>query len=614
MANLLVDERDQRFVLYEMLDAAGLCRSVRYGEHTPETFDMVLEAAQKMALNQLWPTYQEADHTGGARLVDGKVVLPACLREPFERFRQDGWITVDVEFEHGGQQMPQCVAIAAMEGFMAANPAFTFLVFGCTGAGRMIQNFGTDRQKKLYMEPLYEGRWGGTMALTEPGAGSDVGAIRTTAVPMGDGRYRIRGNKIFISNGDHDLTPNVIHPVLARVEGDPPGTRGISIFIVPKVRVEDDGSLGGPNDVSIGNVEKKMGLKASPTCTMNFGENDGCVGELLGEQSKGMRIMFQMMNEARILVGLQGVAHASASYLHARQYARERVQGTAVESLRDPAAPKVPIIRHPDVRRMLLTMKGYAEGLRALALYAAYCVDRHLTEEGEEAEAWHGRLELLTPVVKAYCSDMGFRVCELAVQVYGGYGYIQEYPVEQFLRDCKIASIYEGTNGIQAMDLLGRKLGAQGGKPFTALLEEIAGLAGRLAGGSLAGEAEIVARGARELGDTAMHLLASFQQGRVKQTLAGACPFLELMGDVLLGWLLLRQAEIASGKMEALAPGAAGADLESLCEKNTDAAFYTGKTAVARFFIRKVTALAPAKAAAIRDADDSAVSVPEAAL
>ncbi len=614
MANLLVDERDHRFVLYEMLDVAGLCKSARYGEHTPETFDMVLDAAYKMALNQVWPTYQEGDHSGGAVLVDGQVTLPECFREPFQRFAQDGWLSVDVEFEHGGQQMPQCVTIAAMEVFMAANPAFTFLVFGCTGAGRMIQNFGTDRQKKLYMEPLYEGRWGGTMALTEPGAGSDVGAIRTTAVPMDDGRYKIRGNKIFITNGDQNLTPNIVHPVLARIEGDPPGTKGISIFIVPKVRMEEDGSLGEDNDVVIGNVEKKMGLKASPTCTMNFGDSDGCIGELLGEPSKGMRIMFQMMNEARILVGLQGVAHASAAYLHSREYTKERFQGSALENMRDPTAPRVPIIQHPDVRRMLMTMKGYAEGMRALALYAAYCVDRHLTEEGDEAEAWHNRLELLTPIVKAYSSDMGFRMCEMAVQTYGGYGYCQEYPVEQFLRDCKIASIYEGTNGIQAMDLLGRKIGMHGGKPLMALLEEIAGLAKRLEGGPLAGEAEIVARGAKELGDTAMHLLTSFQQGKLGLTLSNACPVLELMGDVLLGWLLLWQAEIAAGKLEELAPGAAGADLEALCEKNADVAFYTGKVATARFFIRKVASLASAKAAAIRDSDESAVSVPEAAL
>jgi alkylation response protein AidB-like acyl-CoA dehydrogenase len=614
MANLLVDERDHRFVLYEMLDAARLCKSPRYAEHTPETFDMVLDAAYKMALNRIWPTYQEGDHSGGARLVDGQALVPECFREPFEHFTRDGWLTVDVDFENGGQQMPQCVTLAAMEAFMAANPAFVFLAFGCTGAGRMVQNFGTDRQKKLYMEPLYEGRWGGTMCLTEPGAGSDVGAIRTTATALKDGRYKIRGNKIFITNGDQQFTPNILHPVLARIEGDPDGTRGISIFLVPKVRVKEDGSLGEPNDVITGNVEKKMGIKASPTCTLNFGDSDGCIGELLGEPCKGMRIMFQMMNEARIVVGLQGVAHASAAFLHAREYARERIQGSAIENMKDPSAPKVAILRHPDVRRMLLTMKGYAEGLRALALYASYCMDRHLTEEGEPAQTWHDRMDLLTPIVKAYSSDMGFRVCELAIQIYGGYGFIQEYPVEQFLRDCKIASIYEGANGIQAMDLLGRKIGMRGGQPFMALLAEIAGLAQRLQPGPLAGEAEIVALAGRELGDTAMHLLTSFQQGKVGHTLSNASPVLELMGDVLLGWLLLWQAEIAARKLEELAPGVTGEGLKTLCEKNADAAFYAGKVATARFFIRKVVSLSPAKAAAIRDADDSAVAVPEAAL
>ena len=614
MANLLVDERDHRFVLEEMLQVSKLCETERYAEHTPETFEMVLDTAYKVAMNEIWPTYQEGDHVGGAKLVDGQAIIPECFREPYKTFSENGWLSLDVEFEHGGQQIPGCVTIAAMEAFMAANPAFVFLAYGSTGAGRLIQNFGDDRQRKLYMEPLYTGQWGGTMALTEPNAGSDVGSLRTTAVPTGDGRYKIKGNKIFITNGDQNLTENIVHPVLARIEGHPAGTRGISIFIVPKYRVNEDGSVGEFNDVITGNVEKKMGIKASPTCTLNFGENDDCIGELLGEECKGMRVMFQMMNEARIIVGLQGVAHGSAAYLHAVGYARERLQGAAIENMRDPEAPRVPIVQHPDVRRMLLTMRSYVEGMRALLLYSAYCEDRHLTSEGEEADAWHDRMELLTPICKAYCSDMGFRVCELGVQVYGGYGFIQEYPVEQFLRDCKIASIYEGANGIQAMDLVGRKFGMKGGKAMMDFLQEIGETAARNADGPLSAEAAVVDQGAKVLGEVAMHMMGLFQQGKLRQTLLNASPVLELMGDVVLGWLLLRQAEIAQARLAELAPGVEGEALEALCGTNTEVAFYTGKVATARFFIHRFASMARAKADVVMGSDDSAVSVPEAAL
>lgn len=611
MANLLVDERDHKFVLYEMLSVDKLVQTERYQEHSVETFDMLLETAYKMSQADIWPTYQQGDHEGGAKLVDGQAIIPECLRIPYEKFVADGWLTLDVDFEYGGQQIPLCVSTAAMEAFMAANPAFVFLVYSAIGAGRLIQNFGTEEQKKKYMEPLYDGRWGGTMCLTEPGAGSDVGAILTTATPLGDGTYKISGSKTFITNGDQNINENIVHPVLARIVGDVPGTKGISIFIVPKIRVNDDGSLGKPNDVITSSVEKKMGIKASPTCTLNFGDNDDCIGELLGEERWGMKIMFQMMNEARIIVGLQGVAHSSASFLHAKNYAKERLQGSSIENFKDPTASRVPIIQHPDVRRNLMIMKSYSEGMRALLLYCSYCLDRHMTEEGEQAEYWHNRLDLLTPIVKAYCSDMGFRMCEIGVQVYGGYGFIQEYPVEQFLRDCKIASIYEGANGIQAMDLVGRKLGLNGGQVLMTLLNEISQTAQEQTDGPLAGEAEILNKAREMFGEVAMHLMMSFQQGKLKQTLLAATPVLELMGDVVLGWFHLWQAGIAQKKLDELVKDA---DLQELCENNADVAFYTGKVSSAKFFINKILTLAPGKATSIKNEDDSAVSIPEEAI
>ncbi|MCP4678152.1 MAG: acyl-CoA dehydrogenase [Deltaproteobacteria bacterium] len=614
MTGLLVDERDQRFVLFEMLGVDELCNTELYGEHSIKMFDMVLDTAHKMAHKDIWPTYQEGDRLGGAKMVDGKAVVPECFKAPYEKFVKDGWLTLDVSFEHGGQQMPYSIATAAREVFMAANPAFVFLAYGAPAAGRMAQNYGDDRQRRLYMEPLYEGRYGGTMCLTEPDAGSDVGALRTSASPTEDDRYKIKGTKIFITNGDQDIHSNIIHPVLARIDGDPVGTKGISIFLVPKNRVNEDGTVGASNDVQTVNMEHKMGIKASPTCTLGFGENDDCIGELLGERCGGMKVIFQMINEARIIVGMQGVAHSSASYLHALSYAKERVQGTALDDFKDPSAPKVPIVRHPDVRRMLMTMKSYTEGMRALLYYTAYCLDRSDSAEGDDSANHHDRMEILTPILKAYCSDMGFRVCEIGMQILGGYGYCREFPMEQFLRDSKIGSIYEGANGIQAIDLLGRKLGMKGGQVLMTFLGEISELAKKHADGPFAPEAAILAKSREVLGEVAMHLMMAFQRGELAHTLLNAGAVLELMGDVTLGWLLLWQAGIAQDKLDVLFPDGEPAALEDACAQNADIAFYAGKVATARFFINRVLTLAPGKGEVIKNPDDSALTVPEVAM
>ncbi|MCA1733127.1 MAG: acyl-CoA dehydrogenase family protein, partial [Acidobacteria bacterium] len=353
---------------------------------------------------------------------------------------------------------------------------FAFIMYGglTHGAGELIDHFGSDELKKLYLKKLFSGEWTGTMLLTEPEAGSDVGALSTTATPNPDGTYSLTGNKIFISGGEHDLSQNIIHPVLARIDGAPAGTAGISLFIVPKVWVNEDGTLGEPNDIVCTGIEEKMGIHGNPTATMALGTKGKCRGILLGEANKGMRAMFLMMNDARLMVGNQGLACASAAYLYALNYARTRVQGRHLLKIADKDAPGVPIIQHPDVRRMLMTMKVYVESLRSLSYYIAFCLDSiATTDDAEEKTRLQGIVDFLIPIAKAYTTDRSFEVTSLAVQVYGGYGYIKEYPVEQLLRDCRITPIYEGTNGIQAMDLFGRKLGQNGGKPILDLAEEI---------------------------------------------------------------------------------------------------------------------------------------------
>jgi hypothetical protein len=370
--------------------------------------------------------------------------------------------------------MPNVVAMACGEHFTGANCAWMMYPGLAHGAAKMIEEFGTEEQKQLFVKNMYTGKWGGSMLLTEPEAGSDVGNLSTSAVKNADGTYSITGNKIFISGGEQDLTENIIHPVLARIEGAPAGTRGISIFIVPKIWVNEDGSLGDHNDVICTGIEEKMGIHGNSTCSLTLGGKGKCRGLLLGEENKGMKVMFLMMNEARLGVGLQGFGFATSSYINAVNYAKDRKQGKNLLQMMDANAPSVSIIEHPDVKRQLLFMKSLVDGMRGLIYFTSMCFDlAKISHTEEDRERYQCLVEILTPIVKAYCTDKGFDVCVQGMQVYGGYGYIQEYPQEQLTRDCKITSIYEGTNGIQAMDLLGRKLGMKKGKPFMDLLGEM---------------------------------------------------------------------------------------------------------------------------------------------
>jgi hypothetical protein len=575
MAQQIADRRDIDFVLHEQFDAGALSEHEKFAEFNRKTIDLIVSEARRLAIKEILPTQTDGDRIG-ARFDGGKVTVPESFHRAWELFNEGEWLAMTEDPEWGGQGMPRTVAMASAEFLNGANFAFIMYAGLTHGAGKLVENFGTDKQKELFLKKMYTGEWTGTMLLTEPEAGSDVGALSTTAVKNDDGTYSITGNKIFISSGEHDLADNIIHPVLARIEGAPAGTDGISLFLVPKIWVNDDGSLGEPNDVVCTGVEEKMGIHGNATCSLSLGSKGQCRGTLLGEENKGMRAMFLMMNEARLLVGMQGLACASPAYVYAVNYARQRVQGRHLNQIEDKSAPPVAIIEHPDVRRMLLTMKAYVEGMRSLLYYIGLCDDRmEITADKEERAMLQAMVDLLIPVAKGYVTDRAFEVCSLGVQVYGGYGYIKEYPAEQLLRDCRITQIYEGTNGIQAMDLLGRKLGMNNGKPVMKLFEEIQKTiaAGKNNAGT-APYAEALEKVANKLGEVAMHIGATAMENRMA-AFAFAHPFMEVAGDVIMAWQLLWRANVAAEKLE---NGA----------KKKDVPFYEGILKSAEFFTSSV--------------------------
>jgi len=615
MAQVISDRRDIDFVLYEQFNVEALTKHPKFSEFNKKTFDLIINEARNLAVKEILPTFAEGDREG-VRLENGQVKVPACYHRPYKLFRDGEWTAMVADPELGGQGLPNCISQAASEYLVGANYAFT--LYGVVGhaAGELIEVYGTEAQKRMFLKKMYTGEWCGTMQLTEPQAGSDVGALTTAAVKNPDGTYSITGNKIFITAGDHDLTENIIHPVLARIEGAPKGTKGISLFLIPKIWVNADGSLGEPNDIVCTGLEEKMGIHGSATCSMALGSKGKCRGLLLGEEHKGMRAMFHMMNAARLAVGFIGFISGSAAYLYALNYARERLQGKDLESIQDSDAPQVPIIRHPDVRRMLLWMKAHVEGMRSFIHLIGSLFDRQIcSDDATEKEYAQGLIDLLTPVIKSYCSDRGFEICVEAIQVYGGYGYTRDYPVEQLLRDCKIASIYEGTNGIQAMDLLGRKLGMKGGLVFMNFLQEIQKTTGEAKKIEvLKDPAARVDEAVNRLGEVAMHLGNTALSADFKVAFAYAKPFLDVMGDVCMAWMLLWRATIAVPKLEKLA---GGLDLKARNEKaakNKDAAFYEGQLQSAKYFINSVLPITIGKMNAITAGDPATVEIPEAAF
>lgn len=614
MAEFMADMRDLRFVLLEQLEIDRLLGSERYNEFSRDDLEVILQEAYKFAREVLGPTNAEADRVG-CTLRDGAVMAPEVLREPWHLFAENGWISLNRSPEYGGQGAPECLQIAVSDLFFGANISFNLGALLTSGAAHLIETWGTEELKRLFVPRMNRGEWGGTMCLTEPQAGSDVGNSQARARRSGD-HYLLEGEKIFITFGDHQFAQNIVHAVLARIDGAPKGTRGLSLFAVPKYRVHPDGSLGERNDVVCAGIEHKLGINGSPTCTMLFGGNGDCHAYLLGEENGGMSAMFQMMNEARVSVGLQGAALANAAYQSALAYSLERLQGPDVRHFKDPEAPRVPIIKHPDVRMMLLKQKAYAEGCRALLLFTAYCGDRErvATDDRERLE-YQGLLEMLTPICKAYCSDTGFRVTELALQCYGGYGYLKDYPAEQYLRDCKIASIYEGTNGIQALDLVARKLPMEGGLHAKTLIARVSSFIERHHGDRVFGkEVQALAQANAAWAEVNGFFLSAVKGRKLLVPLTNASGYLSLCGDLMLGYLLLEQGLIAGGKLRAIAL-AAGVDssdqraMANLVRESVEARFLDGKMRTARYFCAYELPQVQAKAAAIRTGDMSALEM-----
>lgn len=546
MAHFKLNEKDLFFILKNQLRYGGLCKLERYRELDEETLDLLVSEAVKFAKAEIDPL-NEIGEKWGVVFEEGRVRCPPEFKSAFRLYGENGWTAATRDPEYGGQGFPHMMRIVINDIMYGACQAFNMAPSLTHGAGHLIESFGSDELKERFIPRMFNGEWAGTMALTEPNAGSNLAAIRTSAVPEG-GHFKIKGNKMFISWGDHDLTENIIHLLLARIEGAPEGVKGISLFVVPKIRVMRDGSLGEPNDVICAGVEKKMGLHASPTCSLNFGENDGCVGYLCGEENRGLPHMFQMMNAARINTGVSGMTLASTAYQNALAYAKERIQGADLTA-RKPGY--VPIIDHPDVRRMLLWMKAMVEGMRSMIYAGAFWSDLALEmEEGREKQDWQSLVDFMTPIIKAYCSEMGFRVCETAIQVLGGYGFCREYPLEQYLRDAKIMSLYEGTNGIQAMDLMGRKMRIGGGAPFKVFMSKVGEFCRSQRGDpSLGKEIQLLSRALKRLGEMAMEM--SERSGTDPlQWASGAYPALLCFGDVAMAWRLLDMAVIAGAAMK----------------------------------------------------------------
>jgi alkylation response protein AidB-like acyl-CoA dehydrogenase len=600
------DLRELQFLLFEQYKLQDLLGQAPFDAWGVDECKSTLTECYRWVREVIGPLNAPAD-AQGCRIVDGRVKTPDGFKDAWKKLYEAGWKSIAVDAEYGGAGAPHALQVLIEEMICGANTAFAMYPGLAFGAAEVIESFGTPDQKHLYCPRMFGGQWAGTMCLTEPQAGSDVGSAKTTATRNPDGTYVIRGTKIFISGGDHDLADNIVHLVLARVDGAPAGTKGLTLFIVPRVRPGADGSLGEDNDVTVANIEHKMGINGSATCILNFGDAGKCIGWPVGGESKlnqGMPQMFKLMNSARIAVGVQGISVASSAFLNALEYAKERKQGSAITHWKDATAPRVPIIEHADVRRMLLDMKSRVEGIRALAVKLAFHQDnvRALTGKDEAKVAYHqGQVDLLVPLVKAYGSDQGFRVCETAIQTYGGAGYTKDYPVEQYCRDAKIFSIYEGTNHIQAMDLVGRKLGQAGGANLQAFLTDVGQFVQKHKADPTLGAACKTLGGAAEaLGGSAMRLLMWFQTGNVGLVPLQGNRFLEMMSETTVAWQLLEGAAVALEKKKDVAAG------------HPDVAFYDGKVAAAVFFARNVLPGVEFKAKLMAEEDKSPLDITDA--
>ena len=556
--------RDISFILQDVLDVAG-SNIPGYEDLDEEFVSAVLNESGKLCEEVLAPLNTIGD-VQGCVLENGIVRTPHGFKDAFEEVKSGGWPGLDCDPEFGGQGIPFVLASAVTEMFSSSNMAFSMYQGLTHGAYSAIHAHGSEEQKKTYLPKMVSCEWTGTMNLTEPHCGTDLGLMRTKATPQTDGSYAIRGQKIFISAGEHDLAENIIHLVLAKIDGAPEGIKGVSLFIVPKYLVNEDGSLGQRNALSVGKIEEKMGIHGNATCVMNY---DGATGYLVGEAHKGMRAMFTMMNEARLGVGIQGYAQAEVAYQNALDYAQDRLQGRCVVEAKNPNGPADPLIVHPDIRRSLMDQKSFVEGARAFTLWGAHLIDRHHRLNDQSA---NGLISLLTPVIKGFLTDKGFDMCIQAQQVYGGHGYIEEWGMSQFARDARIAMIYEGANGVQALDLVGRKLGQDGGKHVMAFFELLHNFASENKGTHASFDQNFLdplKQAGKDLQAGAMYFMEAGMKNP-NHALAGSYDFMHMFGHVCLG---LMWARMAKASYDALARGA------------DDAAFYETKIATGRYYM-----------------------------
>lgn len=568
MGHFKVNKKDIFFILKRQLNYGSLCFLERYRDLNEKMLDMVVDEALNLAQGFVDPL-QEIGEKWEVKFEGGKVICPPEFRIAFKHFGRDGWIATSRDTEYGGQGFPHMMRIIINDFMYGACQAFNMAPSLTHGAAHLIESFASEELKGCYVPKMFGGVWSGTMCLTEPDAGSNLGGIQTIAYREGD-HFKIKGSKSFISWGEHDLSENIIHLLLARIDDAPEGVRGISLFIVPKFRVNPDGLIGDQNDVICERVEEKLGLHASPTCELNFGSHDGCIGYLCGEANKGLAHMFQMMNAARINTGVSGMTLASTAYQNALDYTKERIQGVDV-ARRKPGY--VPIIDHPDVRRMLLWMKAMVDGMRSMIYTGAFWSELAIEmSEGEKKTHYQNLLEFMTPIIKAYCSDMGFRVCEVAIQCLGGYGFCKEYPLEQYLRDAKIMSLYEGTNGIQSLDLMGRKMRINEGAPFQAYMIELKDFCKKNESHTILGsEILLLSKAALRLGEVAKKMAAQSKSDPL-QWASYTYPALMCFGDVTMAWRLLDIALIAQRAIDE------GKKSEYYMGKVLQATYYTGVT------------------------------------
>lgn len=579
MGHFKINERDVFFVLKDQLNYGSLCKLERYRDLDADTLDMVVVEAIKFAKEIVDPL-QKIGENWGVVFEDGQVRSAPEFREVFRLYGEAGWTAAARDPEYGGQSLPHMMRIVINEFMYGAAYAFNMAPSLTHGAGHLIETFADEELRKRFVPKMYGGRWAGTMSLTEPNAGSNLADVRTKAFRDGD-HFKIKGTKVFISWGDHDLTENVVHLLLARIDGAPRGVKGLSLFIVPKIKVLPDDSLGEPNDVICAGVEKKLGLHASPTCVLCFGDNDDCIGYLCGEENQGLAHMFQMMNAARINAGICGMSLANTAYQNALAYTKVRIQGSHVAGNR-PKSESVPIIQHPDVRRMLLWMKAVTDGMRSMVYTASFWSDLALEmPEGNEKQHYRALTEFTTPIIKAYCSDMGFKVCETAIQCLGGYGFCEEYHLEQYLRDVKIASLYEGTNGIQSMDLMSRKMRIDNGAPFKAFMIELDEFCRKnLDHRDLGEEVRFLSKIRGRLAVVAAEM-SSRAKSDPLQWASYTYPALLCFGDAMLVWRLLDMAAIALRTMD----------------ENKKSDYYLGKVMQATYFAQVTLPLTVARLA-----------------